>query len=105
MPPDREAAAILDIAGAARLIADFVKGMDFEAFRADARTQSAVIHQLLGIGEAARRLSDRYRGGHPEVPWRDIVRMRDKMIRHYEAVDLAKSGRRPAEMFPTCSRR
>ena len=55
MPPDRDTATVLDMAGAARLIADFVKGMDFEAFRADARTQSAVIPQLLVIGEAARR--------------------------------------------------
>jgi len=90
MLPDRDVATILDVTNAARLVMEFVGGMDFAAFRADAKTQSAVIHQLLVIGEAAKRLSDRFKEAHPLLPWRDMGRMRDKMIHHYEAVDLAE---------------
>jgi len=47
-----------------------------------------VIHQFLIIGEATRRLSEPFTAAHPQIPWTAIARMRDKMIHHYEAVDL-----------------
>jgi uncharacterized protein with HEPN domain len=93
MPPERDAATLLDLVNAARLVIHFVQGMDHEAFQADAKTQSATIHQLLVIGEATKRLSDNFKEGHPSIPWRDMARMRDKMIHHYEGVDLAEVWR------------
>lgn len=88
MPPERDAATLLDIVTAARLILDFKEGLDYEQFEADTKTQSAMIHQFLIIGEATKRLSDPFRAAHPMIPWQAIARMRDKMIHHYEAVDL-----------------
>jgi uncharacterized protein with HEPN domain len=88
MPPDRDPATILDIVLAGRRIGDFVSGQDFEDFSADLKTQSAVLLQLLIIGEAAKRLSAAFREQHSEIPWSDIMRMRDKLIHHYEEVDL-----------------
>jgi uncharacterized protein with HEPN domain len=52
------------------------------------KTQSAVLHQLLVLGEAVKRLSGDFRDAHPEVPWRLIAGMRDKLIHHYDSVDL-----------------
>ncbi|MBL7141085.1 MAG: DUF86 domain-containing protein [Planctomycetes bacterium] len=100
MPPDRDAATLVDMLNAARLITEFVRGMDFAAFQADARTQSAAVHQLLVIGEATKRLSDEFKAGHPSLPWRDMGRMRDKMIHHYEAVDLAEVWRAARRDIP-----
>ncbi len=62
--------------------------MDFEQFRADAKTRSAVIHQFLLIGEIAKRLSDEFKGAHPSIRWSAMARMRDKLIHHYRGVDL-----------------
>jgi len=93
MPPDRDAATLLDLVNAARLVVSFVEGIDYAAFQADAKTQSATIHQLLVIGEATKRLSDEFKNGNPSIPWRDMARMRDKMIHHYEAVDVAEVWR------------
>ena len=61
----RDDAAILDILKAARLAQSFVAGMDRSIFLADDKTQSAVLHQLLVIGEAAKRISDATRSAQP----------------------------------------
>jgi len=84
----RDDATVLDIVLACRRIERFIAGFSKEAFLLDEKTQSAVVHQLLLIGEAVKRLSDMFRENHPEPPWRDIARMRDRLIHHYDAVDL-----------------
>ena len=81
-------AILLDIAHAARLIGKFVAEKDEATFREDELTQSAVLHQILVLGEATKRLSPDFRTAHPEDPWADIAGMRDKLIHEYEAVDF-----------------
>ena len=93
MQPDRDQATLLDMAEAARLILVFRGELDHAAFLTDTKTQSAIIHQFLIIGEAVKRLSERFKTEHPSVPWRDIARMRDKMIHHYERVNLEEVWR------------
>ena len=65
-----------------------MQGIDRNEFLEDRKTQSAVIHQLLIIGEAVKRLSDRLRTDHPEIPWSLIARTRDILVHHYEGIDL-----------------
>ena len=89
MPLDRDQATILDLVVAGRRIREFISDEDFEAFSADLKTQSAVLHQLMILGEACKRLSRELREQHPEIAWSDIMRMRDKLIHHYEAIDLS----------------
>lgn len=60
---------LLDIARAARLVLEFKQGMDKAAFVKDIKTQSAVLHQLMVMGEAVKRLSQDFRTRHPEIPW------------------------------------
>ena len=84
----RDDAHVLDILKAASLAIEFKGSADKAAFLADAKTQSAVLHQLLVIGEAVKRLSPEFRAAHPEVPWRLIAGARDKLIHFYEGVDL-----------------
>lgn len=88
MPLDRDQPSVHDIVAAGGMIRQFIAGMDRAAFLADPKTQSAVIHQLLIIGEATKRLSDAFRSVHPEIPWPTIARTRDILIHHYEGVDL-----------------
>lgn len=82
-----DSAVLLDISHAANLIAKFLAGKDKTAFLDDELTQSAVLHQILVVGEAAKRLSSKFRASHPEVPWSNMAGMRDKLIHAYEAVD------------------
>jgi uncharacterized protein with HEPN domain len=50
--------------------------------------QSAVLHWIEIIGEAARGVSDKVRGAYPEVPWRVITDMRDRVTHGYFDIDL-----------------
>jgi uncharacterized protein with HEPN domain len=84
----RDEATLLDIERAARLIIDFTREMDDEVFLDDVKTQSAVLHQLLVLGEAVKRLSPEFRGQHQRIPWSLIAGMRDNLIHEYDTVDL-----------------
>ena len=90
---NRDNASLLDIARAARLVIEFSQGADKAGFRADVKTQSAVMHQLLVMGEAVKRLSDEFLEAHPEIPWSQAARMRDKLIHGYDVVDLEEVWR------------
>ena len=79
---------LLDIATAARLVSKFTEGMDRGDFLDDIKTQSSVLHQLMVLGEAVKRLSDDFRARHPEIPWALMAGMRDKLIHGYDIVDL-----------------
>jgi uncharacterized protein with HEPN domain len=89
----RDEASLLDIARAAGLILAFKEGLDEAAFYSDLKTQSAILHQLLVLGESVKRLSDAFRAEHPEIPWRLMAGMRDKLIHGYDAVDLTEVWR------------
>ena len=70
------------------MILQFAEQMSFDEFRTDLKTQSAVIHQFLLIGEVAKLLSEDFRKSNPEIPWSAMARMRDKLIHHYRGIDL-----------------
>lgn len=84
----RDDATVLDMLRAARLAVVFTGDLDKPAFLNDLKTQSAVLHQLLVLGEAVKRLSEEFRTSHPAIPWRMIAGMRDKLIHAYDAVEL-----------------
>ena len=86
MRPDQ--ATLVDLHRAASLALRFTEGCDRGAFLIDAKTQAAVPHELLVIGEAAKRLSQTFRDAHPDIPWRAMGGMRDKLIHAYDAVDI-----------------
>ena len=85
--PSRDASYLLDILEAAKLIDEFVIGMDISDFYDDLKTQSAVIRQLEIIGEATKRLSPELRKTYPDIPWRRMAGMRDILIHAYDHVD------------------
>jgi uncharacterized protein with HEPN domain len=96
----RDEITLLDIGRAARLIVDFVGGSTREGFLQDAKTQSAVLHQLLIIGEAVKRLSKESRAAYPAVPWSPMAGMRDKLIHAYDEVDLEQVWETVARDIP-----
>jgi len=69
----------------------FVEGLGKEDFLEDKRTQQAVIMSLIIIGEAATKAMDGYTEfiqAHPEVPWRNMRGMRNRMAHGYFDIDL-----------------
>ena len=56
---------------------------DRTRFDTDELLQNAVLHWVEIIGEAARGVSEKVRDAHPEVPWRVITGMRDRVTHGY----------------------
>ncbi len=83
----RDDATLLDILRAAAAL-EFRGRLEKAAFLTDLKTQAAVLHEWLVLGEAAKRLSTAFREEHPDVPWKAIAGMRDRLLHGYDDVDL-----------------
>jgi uncharacterized protein with HEPN domain len=66
----------------------FLSGLTEEAFMTSRLHQNAVIRSLEVIGEAAGKISSETRSLHPEIPWREIIGMRHRLIHGYAEVRL-----------------
>ncbi len=78
---------IQDVLSAIDSINLFIEGMSFELFRDDDKTTSAVIRKFEIIGEAIKHIPNDIREQYPEIPWKDIVGMRDRLIHGYFGID------------------
>ena len=76
-----------DIVTSCDKVQEYTRGMDSERFVADDRTLRAVIHCMLVIGEATKKLPLSLRRGHPDIPWKRLAGMRDKLIHEYFGID------------------
>lgn len=66
--------------------------MSKDGFLADLRTQQAVVMSLIIIGEVAAKIIDNhasFAAAHPDVPWRNMRAMRNRMAHGYFDIDLA----------------
>ena len=77
-----------DILTAVARIRAYVQGMSYDAFRADGRTQDAVVRNLEVIGEAARTLPDEVKADASNVEWRKLVGLRNLLIHEYFGISL-----------------
>jgi uncharacterized protein with HEPN domain len=78
---------LVDIISAMESIESFVEGLSFEEFQRDDKTASAVIRKFEIIGEASRNIPEEIKKKHPEVSWKEMAGMRDRLIHAYFGVD------------------
>ena len=78
---------INDLIEACEDILSFTKGMSYSAFTDDRKTMNAVIRSLEVIGEATKKLPISFRDNYPDIPWKRMAGMRDKLIHEYFGID------------------
>ncbi len=92
---------LCDILDSIEKIGRFVSGMGFEEFATDDKTCYAVARALEIIGEAAKNVPDDKRACYPEVPWRQVAGMRDKLSHAYFGVDMEVVWKTVEEDLPS----
>ncbi|KAF0134848.1 MAG: hypothetical protein FD145_416 [Candidatus Saganbacteria bacterium] len=76
-----------DILRSIDAIEDFVRDITLDRFIADDKTSSAVLRKLEVIGEAVKNVPDNIKKKKPNIPWKEMAGMRDKLIHFYFGVD------------------
>jgi uncharacterized protein with HEPN domain len=87
-PSERDAGYLADMQTAAAKIQRYTDGFSVDDFMSSELVQDAVLRNIAIIGEAVSKLSDSTTGNHPEVPWRDIAGMRNRLVHDYGGVNL-----------------
>ena len=83
MPEATTVDSLLDILELIERIDRQTADLTREAFLLDADVQDATAYRILAIGEASKDLGDDLKGRHPQVPWRQILGMRNFLAHEY----------------------
>jgi uncharacterized protein with HEPN domain len=78
---------IMDMLESINKIEKYIEGLNYEQFIRDEKTKDAVVKNLEIIGEAANQISKEIQQKFSNVPWAQIIAMRNRMIHGYFAID------------------
>lgn len=67
---------------------EFIAGCDRETLDSNRMLTMALIKEIEIIGEAAVQLSPECRERYPQIPWADIIGMRNRLVHAYHDIDL-----------------
>lgn len=70
-------------------IKEFSSGLTYEQFSTDNKTIYAIIRSFEIIGEAVKNIDPEIRDKYPDIPWKRIAGMRDKLIHEYFGVSIS----------------
>jgi len=68
----------------------FVDGLEYDDFVRDKKTAYAVTRAVEIIGEAVKNIPGKVKKRYPQIPWKKMAGMRDKLIHEYFGVDLKR---------------
>ena len=58
-----------------------------DLFQKVEKAKRAFVRSFEIIGEASKNFSSEFRNAHPELPWKEMARMRDRLVHHYFGVN------------------
>ncbi|GHV55126.1 antitoxin [Synergistales bacterium] len=65
----------------------YCEGAESDSFLADERLQELCAFSLLQMGELVNDIDDDFILSHPDVPWRSVRGLRNRIVHDYEGVD------------------
>ncbi len=77
-----------DILDSMNKIEKYIADISFNEFKENEMVIDAVLRNIEVIGEAARNLPDSFRNKNENIPWRQMIGMRNIVIHEYFGVDL-----------------
>ncbi|RKY57673.1 MAG: DUF86 domain-containing protein [Candidatus Latescibacterota bacterium] len=89
-----------DILDMMEKVQEFTQGMDLQNFVQDAKTAFAVIRALEVIGEATKHVPTAVRQRYPDIPWKRMAGMRDRLIHGYFGVDMEIVWKTAVHLIP-----
>ena len=92
--------SLLDVLDAIAAIERFTAGVEYESFAANEEKIFAVEKAFEIIGEAVKNVPQPIRSNYPEIPWKNIAGMRDKLAHQYWNVDVNILWKAIAEDLP-----
>ena len=63
--------------------------MGYDEFVCDRKTVNAVVRSIEIIGEATKNIPESLKNKHPQIPWKKMSGMRDKLIHEYFGIDIS----------------
>lgn len=85
-PSGRDLESLQIMLEAARQVGVYMSGRTHEDYLASAMLQDAVERRIEIIGDAATRVTERFRTSHPEIPWRDVIGQRIILAHAYDRI-------------------
>ena len=76
-----------DMLGFVERVLEYTEGLDQTGFEGSAITYDATVRNLELIGEAATRIPQSVREATPDIPWRQIIATRNRLIHAYLGID------------------
>jgi uncharacterized protein with HEPN domain len=76
-----------DILTAMNRIAEYIEAYDFEHFKRDYKTVDAVVRNFEIIGEASKHIAEKIKDKYPELPWKEMYYLRNKVTHEYFGID------------------
>jgi uncharacterized protein with HEPN domain len=100
MLPERDRVFIAQMVEGAEAALEFSADHTRESFASDRLVAFAVVRAIQLIGQAARGVSEPVRAASPEIPWRQMIGVRNVVVHDYADVDLALVWKTVREDLP-----
>jgi uncharacterized protein with HEPN domain len=100
MPRKTDHERLIHMLDAAKDVERFVTNCSYETFMSDRMRQYAVLRAIEIIGEAATNISPSFKDNHSEIPWRDIIGMRNHLVHAYFDIDIPLTWKTIIEDIP-----
>jgi uncharacterized protein with HEPN domain len=101
MSEPRDAGVFLeDMLTAAEKITTYAQGLTSSDITKNGEKTEAILYNLLILGEAAKGVPENIRSTYPDIPWRSITGMRDKIIHQYWGINQIQIFKTVTEEIP-----